>query len=237
MRSIHVHIYSLSGIYALYIRGVNTHTVCNAPHHKCNQSYKYRGSSSSQEITSHVKTLNVSGILSKKKNVSSSFYILYTEEMYLHWKKNEDWQDEGIRRVSMFLGESTHCSPLQAKQQLHMRLEKKENNKQGLDGFADLRYMEGHRKQLKNRRWVDPRRRATSPSASSRRRAPIHPPPPLHHHHLRRSMAGSDGEICTGTWKTTMNNRENEEKADEAAHLRRRRYPVARSGGEEVTRW
>jgi hypothetical protein len=166
-------------------------------HHKCNQSYKYRGSSSSQEITSHVKTLNVSGILSKKKNVSSSFYILYTEEMYLHWKKNEDWQDEGIRRVSIFLGESTHCSPLQAKQQLHMRLEKKENNKQGLDGFADLRYMEGHRKQLKNRRWVDPRRRATSPSASSRRRAPIHPPP-LHHHHLRRSVAGSDGEISVG---------------------------------------
>lgn len=97
--------------------------------------------------------------------------------MYLHWKKNEDWQDEGIRRVSMFLGESTHCSPLQANQQLHMRLEKKENNKQGLDGFVDLRYMEGHRKQLKNRRCVDPRRKATSPSASSRRRAPIHPPP------------------------------------------------------------
>lgn len=84
----------------------------------------------------------------------------------------------GIRRVGIFLGESTHCSPLQANQQLHMRLEKKENNKQGLDGFVDLRYMEGHRKQLKNRRCVDPRRKATSPSASSRRRAPIHPPPP-----------------------------------------------------------
>jgi hypothetical protein len=46
-------------------------------HHKCNQSYKYRGSSSSQEITSHVKTLNVSGILSKKKMFQAvfTFYI------------------------------------------------------------------------------------------------------------------------------------------------------------------